>query len=166
MPIDLPKLDKQLILEEGLRLTPYKDTKGFLTVGVGRNLDANPLTPTEIAVCGSNGRAAPITHAGAMLCLHNDEDRAISALNEHATWWEGLDEIRARVMAILCFNMGWRSADGKHGLSTFVHFLLDMQEGAFDLAVADLRASLWYNETGDRGPRLVGMVRSGQDYTA
>lgn len=167
MPIDRIKLDNQLILEEGTRLHAYKDTRGFCTIGVGRNLDASPLTPEEQAACGvSCARPVTISQDGAIFCLHNDERRAMGTLDAHAHWWEDLDEIRARVMVILCFNMGWRSADGKHGLSTFPHFLLDMQEGSFDLAAADLQDSLWYSEVGDRGPRLVGMVGSGQDYTA
>lgn len=165
MPIDLQKLDNQLILEEGLFLSPYKDPKGFLTVGVGRNLDANPLTPAEIAVCGSNGRAGPITKEGAMLCLHNDEKTVIKLLDIHVPWWEALDEIRARVMAILCFNMGWRSTDDRHGLSTFKHFLEDMQDTEFALAAYELKNSLWYNEVGSRGRRLYKMVSTGQDYT-
>lgn len=165
MPIDLQKLDDQLILEERLLLVAYRDTRGFLTVGVGRNLDTNPLTTSEIAVCGSNGRSGPISRAGAIVCLHNDEDKIFAALNAHAPWWKELNEIRARVMADLCFNMGWRSADGKHGLSTFHNFLLDMQEGSFDLAADELKASKWYGEVGTRGKRLEMMVATGQDYT-
>lgn len=159
MPIDLQKLDNQLILEEGLFLSPYKDKRGFLTVGVGRNLDSNPLTPAEVAVCGSNGRDGPITRTGAILCLHNDEKTAMWRLGVHAPWWGGLDEIRARVMAILCFNMGWGT------LSKFHHFLDDMQDGEYALAAYELKNSLWYNEIGSRGRRLYKMVSTGQDYT-
>ena len=32
---------------EGFKSKPYKDTKGKWTVGYGRNLDDNPLTPDE-----------------------------------------------------------------------------------------------------------------------
>lgn len=167
MPIDRKKLDRQLILEEGLRLFSYRDGRGFLSIGVGRNLDTNPLTPQEIAIGGSNGLTGYyISREGAILCLHNDEDKAMGMLDAHTPWWESLDEIRARVMVILCFNMGWRSVDGKHGLSTFNHFLNDMHEGDYDLAAADLRNSVWYGQVGNRGPRLVGMVNSGQDYTS
>lgn len=158
MSLDRQKLDSQLILEEGLRLVAYKDPRGFLTTGVGRNLDGNPLTPAEIKVCGSDGRTQPITHDTAMFLLHNDEMKAMNALSAHASWWIGLDEIRSRVMVDLCFNMGWST------LSQFHHFLGDMSEGSFYFAAEDLMASAWYNEVGNRGPRLVGMVKTGEDY--
>jgi len=33
---------------EGYKVTPYKDTVGKWTVGYGRNLEDNPLTPAEV----------------------------------------------------------------------------------------------------------------------
>lgn len=164
--IDRQKLDSQLMLDEGLRLKAYRDTRGFLTVGVGRNLDANPLSGPELAIVGHDARKLPITHDQAVFLLHNDEMKSISLLTEHAAWWSLLSDVRARVMVDLVFNMGWRSADGKHGLSTFQHFLADMACRAFDSAADDLKSSAWYNQVGNRGPRLVAMVRTDQDYTA
>ena len=37
----------QIILHEGLELTPYKCTAGQLTIGVGRNLDDRGITEDE-----------------------------------------------------------------------------------------------------------------------
>lgn len=43
-------LDQWLRRSEGLRLKPYMDTKGRLTIGFGHNLDANGIT---IAIANS-----------------------------------------------------------------------------------------------------------------
>lgn len=154
------RLDAQLILHEGLFLKPYKDTMGFLTTGVGRNLDGNPLTPAEISYVGHNGRTQPLTRDQAIYLLHNDEHTAFKNLDAHCPWWTELDEVRSRVMVDLMFNMGW----GK--LGQFHHFLGDMQAEAFPQAADDLKNSLWYSQVGTRGKRLVDMTRTGKDYTA
>ena len=43
-------LREMLKRHEGLRLKPYRDTQGYLTIGYGWNLDANPL-PADYAAC-------------------------------------------------------------------------------------------------------------------
>lgn len=158
--IDRQRLDSQLMLDEGLRLIPYLDSKGFLTTGVGRNLDGNPLTPAEIAVVGHDGRTLPITHDQAVFLLHNDEMKALTTLSHFMPWWANLDDVRGRVMVDLEFNMGWSK------LQLFHHFLADMEAANFTAAGQDLQNSVWFGEVGKRGPRLVDMVSTGQDYTA
>lgn len=158
--INQPRLDSQLMLDEGLRLMAYKDQFGHLTIGVGRNLDANPLSPAELAVVGHDARTLPITHDNAIYLLHNDETKGMQALSVRWPWWSSLDDVRARVMVDLVFNMGVEK------LSEFVHFLADMRLGAFIVASDDLKNSAWYKEVGNRGPRLVGMVETGKDYTS
>lgn len=153
-------LDSQLMLDEGLRLMPYIDSRGFLTTGVGRNLDGNPLTAAEMAVVGHDGRTLPLTHDQAIFLLHNDEMKAMTILSHWLPWWLNLSDVPARVMVDLEFNMGWSK------LQLFHHFLADMQAGDFAAAGQDLQNSVWFGEVGKRGPRLVGMVTTGQDYTS
>ena len=45
--MDLDALKKQLIMHEGLKLTPYRCTADKLTIGVGRNLDDVGITQDE-----------------------------------------------------------------------------------------------------------------------
>ena len=160
MTINLQRLDSQLMLDEGLRLTPYRDKFGNLTTGVGRNLDANPFTPAEIAYIGHDGRTLPLTYDQAIFLLHDDESKVFAVLTHQTPWWANLGDVRGRVMVDLCFNMGW----GK--LAEFHHFLTDMEANDFADAGHDLVYSEWYNQVGNRGPRLVGMVTTGEDYTA
>lgn len=39
MSYDRAALLTQLKVDEGVRLRPYTDTRGFQTIGIGRNLD-------------------------------------------------------------------------------------------------------------------------------
>jgi len=41
-------IEDQLILHEGRRLKPYKDTVGKWTVGIGRNFNDVPFTIREL----------------------------------------------------------------------------------------------------------------------
>ena len=41
------KIKDMLVRHEGLRLHAYKCSEGFLTLGVGRNLDANGISEDE-----------------------------------------------------------------------------------------------------------------------
>ena len=87
----MSKLSKQLIRHEGLRLTPYKDSLGHLTIGIGRNLE--------------NG----ITQAEAMMML--EHDISVAEMELRRAWpalfqTEHLDEVRRDAMINLCFNLG------------------------------------------------------------
>jgi len=42
------KLIERIKKHEGYKISPYKDTVGKWTVGYGRNLEDNPLTPAEV----------------------------------------------------------------------------------------------------------------------
>lgn len=171
MPVDPHRLDSQLILDEGMWLRAYDDSTGVpvapgmvchgnLTVGVGRNLDANPLSPSELQVIGHDAHTLPITHNGALFLLHNDEEKAIHALTAHCSWWLSLDDVRARGMIDLMFNMGW----GR--LQTFKHFLADMACKDYENAGKGLLSSRWYNQVGLRGPRVVDMISIAKDFTS
>lgn len=171
MLLNITKLQSQLILEEGMRLMAYDDKTGYpvpsggkcqgnLTVGVGHNLDANPLTSSELAAVGHDGRTQPITHDNALMILGNDIDAICDDLDYHLPWWSEADEIRERVLADLAFNMGI------HKLMVFSTFLRLMQQQQYAQAADDLQATPWYGQVHTRGPRLVGMIRTGEDYTA
>lgn len=171
MQLNIDRLHSQLILEEGLRLMPYDDATGLpvpvggtcrgkLTVGVGRNLDANPLTAMEADLIGHDGRKLPITHDQAIMLLDHDIATTCKALDDALYWWEYLDEIRARVLVDLCFNMGITK------LQKFYDFLTDLRGTSYIAAAGDLKNSLWYGQVGSRGVRLVEMIRTGEDWVS
>lgn len=171
MDLNMDRLHSQLIIEEGLRLLAYDDAtsmpvkpgqpyRGRLTIGVGRNLDGNPLTGQEYRFIGHDARALPITHAQAIYLLDHDIATAHAALDDNIPWWSSLDEIRARVLVDMCFNMAI------HKLLGFPHFLTALRDGDHDEAGNELENSLWYKQVGQRGERLADMIRTGEDWTA
>lgn len=50
--IDMNTIIQRFVLHENCELMPYKCPSGYLTIGVGRNLEANPFTPEELKVVG------------------------------------------------------------------------------------------------------------------
>ena len=67
-----------LVKDEGLRLKPYRDTAGKLTIGVGRNLSDVGISVDE-----------------AYYLLANDVKRAEAEAREiFADVWDELDEVR------------------------------------------------------------------------
>lgn len=169
MNLNMPRLRSQLILHEALRLLPYDDAtgktvkpgdpyRGQLTTGVGRNLDGNPLSPNEIKHVGHNAREKAITQEQAMYLLDNDIAAVCRALDISLPWWKYLDEIRARVLVDLCFNMGIAR------LLKFKTTLACYRVGDFAGAADGLKNSLWYTQVKSRGERLVDMVRTGKDW--
>jgi lysozyme len=136
----------QLMRDEGLRLKVYPDSRGFNTIGYGHNLDANPL-PFDV----SDG----ITEAQAMAILGQDVERISTYLQRQLPWVVSLDDARHGVLQNMSFNMG------VPGLLSFHHDLADTQAGNYEKAAADMKASLWYTEVGERAERLVQQMLTG-----
>jgi lysozyme len=120
-------------------LMPYPDSKGKITIGIGRNL-------TD---CG-------ISRGEAYHLLNNDLEGVFADLTHRLSWWEGLDEVRQRVLANMCFNMGI----GR--LMLFVKFLAALKAGDYVTAAMEMLDSKWAKEdVGARADRLSEMMKTG-----
>lgn len=135
-------MEAQLIAHEGLRLKPYRDTKGKLTIGVGRNLD-------DVGI--SRGEALGL--------LANDIQRAEHFLDLYMPWWTGLDPIRQRVLIDMMFNMG--PGDERHGLRSFRNTLQLIKDGDYERASANMLLSKWATDVGTRAHTLSQMMKTG-----
>ena len=132
------QINKQLQQDEGLRLKPYKDTVGKLTIGYGRNLDDEGITQYE-----------------AEQLLQHDVDGVRIALATNLPWTHDLDDARHGVLANMAFNMGI------HGLMEFHQMLAAAQAGDYDKAADEMENSAWYSQVGARAHRLATQMRSG-----
>jgi len=130
---------EQLKRDEGLRLKPYTDTVGKLTIGIGRNLDD-----------------VGISEAEANYLLGNDVAIATSALRQRLPWVDDLDEARLGVLQNMCFNLGIG------GLLKFPSMLGKLQQKLYDEAAAEMMDSAWYHQVGDRAKRLVLQMQKGE----
>ena len=136
----------QLKRDEGFRSEVYLDTVGKRTVGYGHNLDANPLP----------GVTFPISIVYAGQILGKDVERISMSLVRALPWVTTLDDARFGVLQNMSFNMG------VPGLLEFHHDLADTQAGNYAQSAADMKASKWYNEVGDRAVRLFKQMATGQ----
>jgi hypothetical protein len=151
----MPSMTAELMQAEGTILYVYDDAtdapivKGYTlqgnpTIGTGRNLAK-----------GSTG----ISMAENYLLLGNDIVEAEMILDGDPdwntatwTWRSALTPIRQRALINLVFNMG------DHGLDEFVLFRAALQAGNYAEAGAQLEQSNWWNEVGQRGPRVQFMI--------
>lgn len=135
----LDHLKMQLLRDEGLKLHPYQDTEGKLTIGVGRNLNDAGITEQE-----------------AYFLLDNDMATAYATLIQHFPWVVTLDEARQGVLTNMCFNMGiYRLSEFKNTFS-FIHL------GDFERASEEMLNSAWAHQVGARAQRLALQMKTGQ----
>jgi lysozyme len=128
----------QLIRDEGVRLHPYTDSVGKLTIGIGRNL-------TDVGISQSE----------AEMLLANDVANASKRLDEAFPWTSGLDDVRRGALLNMTFNMG------VGGLAQFKKFLQAMQAGDWNLAHNEMLDSLWAKQVGVRAERLAVQIQVG-----
>jgi lysozyme len=134
--IDLRQLRRELIRDEGLRLKPYRDTVGKLTIGVGRNLDD-----------------AGIDREEALHLLDNDIRRAGEVMRRALDWWPALDDVRKRALINMYVNLGWPR------LRKFRRMLGAMKRGDFDTAAAEALDSRWAEQVGKRATRIAKLIK-------
>jgi lysozyme len=134
---ELVKLE--LMRDEGVKLTVYKDSLGIETIGVGRNL-----------------RAKGITHDEAQFLLENDLDECIADCLTFP-WFADLDPVRQRVIVNMRFNLG------PSKLRAFKNTLGYVQRGEYLLAAEGMLASRWARQVGARAIRLAKMMETGRD---
>lgn len=130
------RLIQQLYTDEGLRLKPYVDTVGKITIGVGRNLSDIGISATEAVA----------------LCNH-DLDTVEGDLTGRFPWWTTLSEERQEVLANMCFNMGIGKLFG------FQNMLTALKAGDYETAAAEMMASGWATQVGDRAKRLAARMK-------
>jgi lysozyme len=147
--INKERLRQQLILHEALKLKPYKDTVGKITIGIGHNLTDKGMHPAVV-----------------QLQYEIDVKEVEEDIQQHLPWVFSLDEVRQRVIYDMVFNMGI------YGVLKFKNTLATIQRGDYAQAADMMMDSLWAHQVGDgpggkmdRAERLSEMMRTGNDYT-
>jgi lysozyme len=104
---------------EGLRLKPYTDTVGKLSIGYGRNLDDVGISYDEATVM-----------------LDTDLNRN-TALARRLDWFDSLDPVRQDIVVMLIFSMGIG------GFSTFHNMIQAIKDRNWSVAAYELSNSKW-----------------------
>lgn len=102
--LSLDEVVQRFVLHEGVRLKPYKDTKGKLTIGVGRCIDTNPFTCEELKAVGDWEKG--ITKNAAFFLLRNDIKRVSKECKNNIPFYEELNDDRRYALLDMCFQLG------------------------------------------------------------
>jgi lysozyme len=132
------ELMRQLTRDEGMRLKPYSDSVGKLTIGVGRNL-------TD---CGISGEEA-------QFLLEADVRKAAADVEKYLPWALALDQARLGALINCAFNLGIG------GLLKFRHALEALQAGNYGAAAEQLLDSEWASQVGPRAVRIAEQIKTG-----
>ncbi len=134
----MTRLHETLIRHEGLRLKPYRDTVGKLTIGIGRNLDDVGITREE-----------------AMMLLNHDIAKVQREVKNAFPWFSDLNRVRKNVVLNMVFNLG---------LPRFRQFkkaIAAIRGKRWDEAAKQMLDSRWARQVGRRARELARMMKSG-----
>jgi len=115
-------LAQRIERHEGRRNKSYKDSKGILTAGIGRNLEAVAFTDQEVD-----------------LMFKNDLSRAKQGAQSFHIY-ESLSDARRGVLIEMVFQMG------VGGVNKFKRFLKATQAKDWEGARKEMLDSKWYRE--------------------
>tara|TARA_R100001594_G_C4040947_1_gene263200 strand:+ start:1379 stop:1822 length:444 start_codon:yes stop_codon:yes gene_type:complete len=146
--MDRNKLIEELKFDEGFIDEIYEDHLGLATFGVGHLIlehDSEFGKPV----------GTPVSDARIRECLNNDIDIVCSELDKNLPWWRGLGNVRQRVLANMCFNLGYPR------FSKFKKFLEAVKKEDWETAGVEMLDSKWATQVGDRAIRLKEKMYNG-----
>lgn len=139
--IDVDRLLEQLKRHEGYRQHPYLDTKGVLTIGIGRNLEHRGILSQE-----------------AKVLLTNDVNDFDQMLSHRFPVVNNLNPARRNVLVNMAFNMGMK------GIASFEKMWAAIGVGDFEQAAEQMLDSKWAREdvAVSRSSELAEQMRTGE----
>lgn len=137
-PQTIHQLRTDLRRDEGVRLKPYRDTVGKLTIGVGRNLDDRGISNDE-----------------AEFLLAEDVKLVLAEIRIKFPWVLNETQNRQRAFANLLFNLG------STRLGKFKNTLAHWAAGQHQKAADGIRNSLYATQVGARAERIAQLIEKG-----
>lgn len=141
-----------VILNEDWRNKPYKCTAQKNTIGVGHNMDAQPLPQHIQAYLDEKGE---ITDEMVLELLESDIQFALHCCRELYPNFDQFDENRRIALIDFLFNVGPGTA------KTFIRTNKAINNGEWQMAASNMRHSLWYSQVKSRGVRVTQMIEKG-----
>lgn len=126
-------------MHEGWSSMPYKCPAGKLTIGYGRNLEANGITKDE-----------------GKYMLENDIVTARNHCRRIIPGFDEMDSARQAAFTDFMYNLGPGT------VAKFHKTLAAVARKDWDEAANEMMDSTWYKQVGNRGPRIVSIVRHGE----
>lgn len=138
-----PKIIAHIRGDEGCKIFPYVDTRGFLTIGFGHK-----ILPGEDFTDG-------ITQAQADQIFASDLGDVEDGIRGVLDCYDTLNEVRQGVVLDMAFNLGL------HGFSEFKRLIAALSAGDFVSAANEMINSVWYTQVKSRGVDDVNLMRRG-----
>ena len=132
------KLINQLIKDEGIKLKPYKDSVGKLTIGIGRNLIDRGITKEE-----------------AILLLANDIKIVKREIKKIFPKFSSYTERRQLALMNMYFNLGYNK------FSTFKRMIKAIKEEDWQQAGIEALKSRWAKQVGNRAINIANDIVRG-----
>ena len=134
-------LEQQLRRDEGEKLYAYKDSLGYMTIGVGRLIDL--------------AKGGGITAEESAYLLANDIRDHTEGVLRLIPWSKSLDPVRFSVLVNMSFQLGLAT------LLSFKNTLSFIQSGEYESAGANMVLSKWHEQTPARCERLARQMTTG-----
>lgn len=122
---------------EGERLLPYRCTEGYITIGVGRNLETNGIRKDECA-----------------LMLKNDLAEVYEDL-ESFQYWDALSSTQQAALVSMRFNLG------ATGYRRFAKMDDALMLGDYEKAADEILDSKYAEQVPSRAKEISDLVREG-----
>ena len=135
----MDKLRANISQAEGLRLKPYRDSEGFLSIGYGRCLDTKGISRAEAEMLLDED-----------ICVACEQYRKIPISKT-----ENLNKARQRVITEMIFNLGLAGCLG------FKRMWAAIERSDFNLAAIEMLDSKWAKQVKGRAIRLADDMRDG-----
>lgn len=137
MPL-IEQVKADLRRDEGLRLTCYKCSQGFYTIGFGRNLEGKGISRAE-----------------AEMLLDHDVAEIMADLDRLLPWWRTLSADQMRGLCSMAYQLGIA------GLLEFKRTLAALQAGDGAKAAEYALQSKWAQQTPERARRVAHLLSRG-----
>lgn len=135
------QLKQDLVTAEGRVSHAYKDSEGYLTIGIGHLIDEQ------------RGGKLPDSIIDAL--FDYDVDQVEKQLDKTFPWWRSRPDNVQRAMANMVFQMGIA------GVSKFARMLSCLQAGDYAGAKREALDSAWAKQTPNRAASVTALFTGG-----
>jgi len=144
-------IQKMITFEESDKLVAYLCSEGYLTCGIGHNLDTNPAP--EI-LNRKIKKGDKITSQESQKLFERDLDMTITQLKHNFPYFDSLDNKYQVVLINMAFQLGGG------GILKFKDMLLAMKNKDDADVISAMKDSRWYQQTTNRANRLIDVINN------
>ncbi len=154
--MNIERLKKQLIEDEGIKMQIYLDSLGNPTFGIGHLLTRNDVEYSAYKRLPKGGKLT-IQRERVDEVFEKDLANACNNCGKIFPNFSKLDDEVQEIIANMMFNLGLA------GLKSLISFVDAINSGNYKLAAQRMRGFLWYKQVGKRAERLAARMEKYAD---